>query len=192
MANLQIISDISLAAVYCGTYAKYNDGNLFGQWMKFSDYSDASEFMAACADLHKDEKDPEFMFQDYEHFPERFYSESMSEEEIQNIYSFIAVAEQLENYDDDDWVNLHNQYCSENSLSDDEIYMFDDEFFNTYFDGRPMEAARAACFGSLNWSDKYIRFNGYANLESFDDPMNYIDEDAIIQDIIDNPQNYSL
>lgn len=51
-----------------------------------------------------------------------------------------------------------------------EVYEFDDEFFNTFFEGKPLEAARATYFGSIdNWNDEYIRFNGYGNLESLSD-----------------------
>ncbi len=50
--------------VYVGTYAKYNDGNLFGKWFDLEDYTDLDEFYEACADLHADEEDPELMFQD--------------------------------------------------------------------------------------------------------------------------------
>lgn len=55
-----------MARIYVGTYAKYNDGNLFGEWLDPEDYSEAEEFYAACRELHKDEADPELMFQDHE------------------------------------------------------------------------------------------------------------------------------
>ena len=44
-----------------------------------------------------------------------------------------------------------------------------DGYFDIYFQGRdrgPMEACRATVFGSVNWMDKYIHFDGYGNLES--------------------------
>src|SRR5690606_39128692 len=63
MANLTNFADMS---VYVGTYKKYNEGSLFGKWLKLSDYSDYNELIAAMRDLHKDEADPEFMLQDYE------------------------------------------------------------------------------------------------------------------------------
>lgn len=81
-------------AVYVGTYGKYADGSLKGQWVKLTDFNDYGEFMDYIRELHKDEKDPEFMFQDYENFPECWYSESgMSEETFNKI---------LEWYDMDD------------------------------------------------------------------------------------------
>jgi len=52
--------------VYVGTYRKYNEGSIFGKWLDLEDYSDLEEFYEACAELHSDEEDPEFMFQDHE------------------------------------------------------------------------------------------------------------------------------
>lgn len=77
------------AKIYVGTYAKYNSGSIAGGWLDLEDYHDAEEFMNACKELHSDEEDPEFMFQDYEGFPECFYSESMSPEELEKLYEFI-------------------------------------------------------------------------------------------------------
>ena len=61
--------------LYVGTYAKYNNGSIAGRWMDVEDYADADDFYAACRELHSDEHDPEFMFQDYEGFPDDFYCE---------------------------------------------------------------------------------------------------------------------
>ncbi len=62
--------------IYVGTYAKYNNGNLFGEWLDLGDYSDKDEFIAACRALHEDEEDPELMFQDTEDIPDELVSES--------------------------------------------------------------------------------------------------------------------
>ena len=62
--------------LYVGTYAKYNNGSIKGAWLDLDDYADEGEFLEACAELHKDESDPEFMFQDFEGFPKSLYSES--------------------------------------------------------------------------------------------------------------------
>lgn len=64
------------ARVYVGTYAKYNSGSIAGKWLDLENYADHDDFMAACAKLHADEDDPEFMFQDYKGFPRGFYGES--------------------------------------------------------------------------------------------------------------------
>lgn len=52
-------ADFSQAAIYVGTYAKYNAGSLFGKWFDLSDFADKDEFLEACKELHKDEDDPE-------------------------------------------------------------------------------------------------------------------------------------
>ena len=67
---------MSDARIYVGTYAKYNDGNLKGEWLDLDDYGDAEAFATACRELHSDENDPELMFQDFEGFPKAFYGES--------------------------------------------------------------------------------------------------------------------
>lgn len=79
--------------IYVGTYAKYTAGSIEGKWLDLEDYSDAEEFMQACKELHSDEEDPEFMFQDYEGFPKCFYSESMSMEDADKLYEFINLDE---------------------------------------------------------------------------------------------------
>ena len=69
--------------VYVGTYAKYNNGSIAGDWIDLDDYADDKEgFLKACAELHKDEDDPEFMFQDFEGFPREFYGESRLSDEL--------------------------------------------------------------------------------------------------------------
>lgn len=70
------------ARIYVGTYAKYNQGSIKGAWLDLADYSDRASFYEACAELHKDETDPEFMFQDFEGFPREMYSESNVSDEL--------------------------------------------------------------------------------------------------------------
>lgn len=62
-------------ALYVGTYHKYNCGSLFGMWLDLTKFDSLDEFYNACRYLHKDENDPEFMFQDYSGFPRCLYSE---------------------------------------------------------------------------------------------------------------------
>ncbi|NDV46243.1 antirestriction protein ArdA [Paludibacter sp. 221] len=73
MTNFSTLQD---ARIYVGTYAKYNNGSIFGKWLDLSDYSDKEEFEEACCELHKDEEDPELMFQDWENIPSELISES--------------------------------------------------------------------------------------------------------------------
>ena len=68
-------------SIYCGTYGKYNDGDISGMWLDLTKFCDYEEFMDVCRQLHIDEEDPELMFQDYDSFPAEFYSESCMDED---------------------------------------------------------------------------------------------------------------
>lgn len=70
------------ARIYVGTYAKYNAGSIKGAWLDLENYSDKNAFLEACKELHRDESDPEFMFQDFEGFPKSLYSESYVDEAL--------------------------------------------------------------------------------------------------------------
>lgn len=76
--------------IYVGTYAKYNDGSIDGKWIDLTKYSTYEDFVQACHELHADEEDPEFMVQDYENFPERWYHEGglPTEEEFNQINNY--------------------------------------------------------------------------------------------------------
>lgn len=56
--------------VYVGTYGKYNGGSLAGGWIGLNDCKDYKEFLQKCRALHKSERDPEYMIQDAEDFPD--------------------------------------------------------------------------------------------------------------------------
>lgn len=72
--------------LYVGTYGKYNSGSLDGGWVDLTTFVDGREFLDWCSnELHKDENDPELMFQDHENFPDFLYGESMGTKEIDEI-----------------------------------------------------------------------------------------------------------
>ena len=54
-----------------------------------------------------------------------------------------------------------------------------------------MAAVRAATYGDFNYSHKYVRLNGYGNLETTNDISNFMDLDGIANDIEDNYRSYS-
>lgn len=69
-----------MAKIYVGTYRKYICGSIYGEWLDLEDYNSREEFYAACKELHRDEEDPELMFQDWEDIPDALVSEcSISE-----------------------------------------------------------------------------------------------------------------
>jgi antirestriction protein len=75
--------------VYVGTYAKYNNGDLTGEWVDLSDFSDKDDFIEHCLEIHSDEAEPELMFQDYENIPDNMISESDINEDFWEILSYI-------------------------------------------------------------------------------------------------------
>lgn len=90
-------------AVYCGTYKKYNEGSLFGEWLDMTTFADSEEFFEVCASLHSDEDEPEFMFQDFMNFPEHLYSESMTGKEVEKIIEYAEL--------DEDEKEILESYC---------------------------------------------------------------------------------
>jgi antirestriction protein len=111
-------------ALYCGTYAKYNDGSIAGKWLKLCDYASAEEFLQGCRDLHRDESDPELMFQDFEGMPRALYGESLSLADLQKLYDWLNLPDDerglLDEYleatgdslDDLDTADVHDKlYC---------------------------------------------------------------------------------
>ena len=69
---------------------------------------------------------------------------------------------------DEELIQLWNEYAKA------DLYIFDfsdpEAFFNENF-STPYEAFRASYCGSVDYSDDYIAYDGYGNLESF----NYFD-----------------
>lgn len=125
--------DITQASIYVGTYAKYNDGSIFGKWLKLSDYADRGEFYQACAKLHSDEEDPEYMFQDYEHIPKGLIGESWLSENI------FEVLQALENLSENDleafliWCDNDHADLSEGDI-DEMIHEFEIYYVGHYED----------------------------------------------------------
>jgi len=73
---------LSQFSVYCGTYLKYNSGSINGDWVDLSDFDNLEDFYIYCAELHSDEIDPEFMFQDWESPVDGLIGESWINEKI--------------------------------------------------------------------------------------------------------------
>ncbi len=110
-------------AIYCGTYKKYNEGSLFGAWLDLRTFDSYDEFIDVCTQLHADEEDPEFMFQDYQCFPEYWYSESgMGEEVFNKIIAFLNL--------DDDRQKAFKAYVS--ATGNDSISDFEEDYEGEY------------------------------------------------------------
>tara|TARA_R110000824_G_scaffold263493_1_gene452228 strand:- start:349 stop:864 length:516 start_codon:yes stop_codon:yes gene_type:complete len=74
--------ELTTPSVYVGTYKKYNEGSLFGAWVELTKFDTKEDFIHFCFKLHKDEDDPELMYQDYEGFPASLYNEGYMSDDI--------------------------------------------------------------------------------------------------------------
>jgi hypothetical protein len=104
-----------------------------------------------------------------------------------------AIIEEINCFDNDQMVQLNNEYCDQQNSPDDQIYSNDANFFADVYGGDVMEAVRAVSYGDYNYTHDWVKFNGYGNLES----MNVIDEDdlcesidTIAEEVADNFHNY--
>lgn len=111
--------------LYVGTYSKYAGGSIKGEWVNLDDFSSAGDFMEHIKEIHKDEEDPEFMFQDFEGFPAGFYSESMGEEELEKLFDFLS----LDEHDR----KMIEMYCEAtgNDISETELNEAESDFHGT-------------------------------------------------------------
>lgn len=124
--------------IYVGTYAKYNDGSIDGKWIDISEYNTYEEFVAACRELHADEEDPEFMVQDYENFPERWYHEGglPTEEEFDKINDYYLM--------DDSEKPAYEEYI-------DLAYGDDPDSFRDAYIGKFSDPAEFGEYAVENW-----------------------------------------
>ena len=167
-------------SVYVGTYRKYNNGSIFGRWIDLSDFTSLEEFYEACADLHMDEEDPEYMFQDYENIPDGLIGESWISKnyfEFQDVINNLCGVEQeafycwcengnhdLSTKDPSDLISSFEsdyigEYDSEEDFAREYVENYHDlsEFALMYFD---YEAYAKDLFSGSYWSDgKYIFSN---------------------------------
>lgn len=66
-------------------------------------------------------------------------------------------------------IEIHNIYIREaDGGCEYEIESNDEDFFNTFFEGKPMEAVRASYYGDFRYNDDWVWFNSYGNLASGD------------------------
>ena len=75
-------------ALYCGTYGKYDEGNLRGMWVHPNTFDSYEDFLNLCKAIHADEEEPELMFQDFANIPDSLYHESMGEKEFEKIMEY--------------------------------------------------------------------------------------------------------
>lgn len=162
--------------IYVGTYAKYNNGSLFGEWIDLDVYSSKDEFLDYCLELHNDEEDPELMFQDWEcssDWENSFISESYLNED------YFEFRDEISSRDIDEdaltaFLNLrsYSKEQMEISVLDD----FQNQFMGEYDSLADYEESLAEESGTLNEIPENFRY--YIDWESMardDELSGYLD-----------------
>ena len=89
-----------------------------------------------------------------------------------------------------DLIALNNIYAREiQGNFDNEIWDNDEDFFYSFFENSLMEAVRCISYGDYRYMDKFVKFDGYGNLETFNYfGMNDLCElpETMAEDIINN------
>lgn len=165
--------DIQDAAVYVGTYGKYNEGSLDGAWLYIADYPTKADFVRAAKKLHKDEYYPEFMYQEWKNIPNGMISESSISEEL------FEVVRELKNMDPEQieafyvFVDLYKDKL-EGKDATEIIEMFNDSYYGDF----PFEIDFAYYmveeFGFPEDQEEYFDYDGYARSLLMSD-YNYYD-----------------
>ena len=117
--NHKQTNDSDSPSLYCGTYGKYNSGNLRGMWVDLSTFDSYEDFENFCLAIHADEEDPELMYQDFANIPGSLYHESMGEKGFEKImeycelcdeYCVSAVEDFLEWFEPEDLDRMQDSY----------------------------------------------------------------------------------
>lgn len=111
-------------SIYCGTFAKYNEGSICGLWIDLTTFDTHRDFINFCKAIHADEQDPELMFQDFEGFPSCLYSECglCDEDTFNKIAEYWELCEKYSREAVDTFMDY----------SDGEIENFEDAFMGEY------------------------------------------------------------
>lgn len=144
--------------VFVSNLAKYNAGELNGQWTTLP-VDDVCTDILDKIDLGGNRKDgywDEWFISDYE--------APFSIDETESLWQLNELAKALENYDTIE--DVYNALDDREVTGCEDVYDFDDDFFDTMFLSK-QEVARAVFFGDIhNWLDPYIFLNRCGNCES--------------------------
>ena len=155
------------AKIYVGTYHKYNCGSIEGAWVDVTNLNE-TEFLEKCREIHKDEQDPEFMFQDWEcnHLLDSYVDEMGIDSE------FWEIKEQLEKLEDSEIEALN---CYVKAGFDFDINEFRDRYFchiEDYNTNRAFGDYMLEELGELQQVPQHLRY--------------YIDAEAYGRDLLIN------
>ena len=165
--------DLNEARIYVGTYAKYNNGSLQGEWVELSDFYDLDGFMERCAEIHEDEEEPEYMFQAWEEIPDGLIAESHLEE------TFFELRDELDRLNDTEkeafwiWVEGNNIQLTQDAYS--LVKSFQSDYIGNYASKEDFAEELAKMENELSdFALSYFDFSKYAD-DLFDTDFWYKD-----------------
>lgn len=168
MNNKQTKNKTMETKIYVGTYHKYNCGSIQGAWIDLENLS-KEEFYQKCKELHKEEKDPEFMYQDFE--MDEIFKGMISEYGIDP--EFWELKETLENTE----IDLEALTAYKNLFGTIDISDFEDKYFG-HFEG---------FFGDINKEFGEHMLEEMGELEQVPQHLRYyIDSEAYGRDLLIN------
>lgn len=172
--------------IYVSTYEKYNNANLDGEWVDLDDFESKDEFYKYCQELHNDESDPEFMFQDYEidyDIEKQFYGECHIDSEY---WDFAR----LRDSENDSTFQAICDYMLEESIefSEDNYRESEEKLLGCYQTTRDFfqEMVESQC-NIPNWLDFYI---DYEKMEKDDYDHTFIETNKYWKDSFGMNQHY--
>ena len=148
--------------IYCGTYGKYNNGSIFGKWFDLTDYNNLNELYDAFKKYHKNEYDPEFMFQDWENIPDKLISESWLHDDLYDYIEFIN----NKNINSELFMKYWNNTYSSGQLSE-VIRNFENNYLGCYDSFRDYSDEMAdndlECSNAPQFCYSYFNYESYAH-----------------------------
>lgn len=101
--------------------------------------------------------------------------------------------EYLEDYvlnelSDNELLPIYNELLDNLGYCDDRVFDNDDDFLNEMFTS-PSEAVAAALYGNYSYTDEFVKFDGYANLESGNYLTDLVDKDTFLNLLEDAEYN---
>lgn len=95
----------------------------------------------------------------------------------------------LENMSESQLYIIANEYFDKTEYYDDRIYDID-EFDEIMSGMSPWDIAAKVFYGDFRPNDNYFKFDGYANLQSFDYISDEVDLEEIADYIVDNDEDF--
>lgn len=93
-----------------------------------------------------------------------------------------VLKEAIENICEWNLRNLWNTFCGYNNWDEDHVSLNNEDFFNLYYENKPVQLVIDISRSDYNWHHKYVmKKDSRGGLKSFDNLLENIDVDALIK-----------